>query len=553
MLKPLFYHTLLLFCAASMFSCDVSYFDQEIDEALSWEGNAQLPLGSVNYTLSELFEELGADRFDLTSSESLKFSYMESFSGNDDRAFDVQIPNKTIRAALGTPITAENLAVIGENYPYVMRAEILPGVPNPLIGERSLSNQTVTNLDLSQDLTRVSFEAGILDLTFTSTFDAQITVVLEIPSFVKKTAGTSYQKTVVFDGAGTQTVRLNLSDYDANLTHDGNGFDRTHNRLVLQLDAAYAFAAGDVLQASDSISCDAVLSGVRTEVVYGDFKQEAFAVSAQSFALAFFDNFGDGDLSFTEPRMTLTATNDYGFPIGVDLSQIRSRGGAETIALSYTENGGLPNTFLMEGLANFGDAPKTTSIVLDKNNSNIAALLASKPSQIDLHVSGMVNPIQAATHQNFYATDNQVLQVDLELAFDEVNLQQMIAFDAENVLDDLKNLRLMVDVSNEIPMTGRLLLRFQNALGEIVHRENLTGFLAAHVDSNGASDGIPVTSRFEIDWDAADIAQIDQATDLQIVLTLLLPEGTNEVLLKGSDALRLSIGTKIQAAISNES
>jgi hypothetical protein len=36
-------------------------------------------------------------------------------------------------------------------------------------------------------------------------------------------------------------------------------------------------------------------------------------------------------------------------------------------------------------------------------------------------------------------------------------------------------------------------------------------------------------------------------------LTLLLPEGTNEVLLKGSDALRLSIGTKIQAAISNES
>ena len=422
-----------------------------------------------------------------------------------------------------------------------------------MIGERSLSNQTLTNLDLSQDLTRVSFEAGILDLTFTSTFDAQITVVLEIPSFVKKTAGTSYQKTVVFDGAGTQTVRLNLSDYDANLTHDGNGFDRTHNRLVLQLDAAYAFAAGDVLQASDSISYDAVLSGVRTEVVYGDFKQEAFAVSAQSFALAFFDNFGDGDLSFTEPRMTLTATNDYGFPIGVDLSQIRSRGDAETIALSYTENVGLPNTFLMEGLANFGDAPKTTSIVLDKNNSNIAALLASKPSQIDLHVSGMVNPIQAATHQNFYATDNQGLQVDLELAFDEVNLQQMIAFDAENVLDDLKNLRLMVDVSNEIPMTGRLLLRFQNALGEIVHRENLNGFLAAHVDSNGTSDGIPVTSRFEIDWDAADIAQIDQATDLQIVLTLLLPEGTNEVLLKGSDSLRLSIGTKIQTAISNES
>jgi hypothetical protein len=546
------YPVLLFVFATSILSCDISYFDQEIEEDIAWKGTAQLPVGYLDYTLSELFEELGSNNFDSTSSEALKFSYSESFSGDDDSAYNVKIADKTISASISTPITASNLAVIGESFPYTITPEIGPGITNPLIGTRSRNNQTVYNLNLSQEITRVSFTQGKLDITFTSSFDTHISLLLEIPSFTKKSGGATYTKTVVFDGVGAQTVSINLNDYHADLTHNGNSFDMTHNRLVLNLNADFTFAAGDTLKSNDTVSYDAVLTNVDTSVVYGDFKQEAFSISEQVLSFDFFDNFGDSDLSFTNPVMTLTATNDYGFPVGVDLSGVTSRNNSESLNLSYTGDAGLSNTFIIDGVANFGDAEKITSVELNKNNSNIAMLLEIKPSQIDFDASGTANPINTNPNENFYATDNEGLEVQVNLTFDEVSLQKMISFDTEDLLDNLTELLLSVTVSNKIPLTGRLVLHFKNDFGQTVLSETLTGFEAANVDETGASDGVPVTSDFRIDWDEEDITLLNEVQNVQVVLTLVLPQGEDEVLLRGSDAVRISIGTKLSAEFTDD-
>ncbi len=550
--KIFFYHILFVLASTSILSCDISYFDQEIEEDISWKGTAQLPVGYLDYTLSELFEELGSNNFDSTSSEALKFSYSESFSGDDDSAYNVKIADKTISASISTPITVSNLAVIGESFPYTITPEIGSGIPNPLIGTRSRNNQTVYDLNLSQEITRVSFTQGKLDITFTSSFDTHISLLLEIPSFTKKSGGATYTKTVVFDGAGAQTVSINLNDYHADLTHNGNSFDMTHNRLVLNLNADFTFAAGDTLKSNDTVSYDAVLTNVDTSVVYGDFKQEAFSISDQVLSFDFFENFGDSDLSFTNPVMTVTATNDYGFPVGVDLSGVTSRNNSGSLNLSYTGDAGLSNTFIIDGVADFGDAEKITSVELNKNNSNIAMLLEIKPSQIDFDASGTANPINANPNENFYATDNEGLEVQVNLTFDEVSLQKMADFDTEDALGDLTELLLSVNIANKIPMTGRLVLNFQNSAGQVVLTETLTGFQAANVNEDGASDGTPVTSNFEVVWDANDIALINKTKDVQIVLILTLPEGEDEVLLKGSDALHVSIGTKLSAEFTDD-
>ncbi len=552
MQKLNFCHAPLLLLAVVTLSCDFSYFDQEIEEDIRWEGNAQLPAGYLDYTVSELFQELGSDKIDLTSSEALKFSYTESFSGDDDSAYDVKISNTTISSSISTPITTANLASIGKSFPYVMSSEIAPGFPNPLIGEHSRNNQTVHNLELSQEITSVSFQEGILEIAFRSNFDASISLSLEIPSFTKKVGGATCKETVVLNGASAQTIQINLSDYNADLTHNGNNFNTTFNSLVLNLKADFTFSAGDELEASDMISYDAMLIGARTNVIYGDFKQEAFSISEQSLSFDFFDNFGESDLSFTNPRMTVTAANDYGFPIGIDMSGIRSRHGSGSTNLSYTGNVGLPDTFVIEGVTHFGDEKKTTAIELNQDNSNIVALLESKPSFIDLTVSGKANPIDANPNENFYATDNEGLEVHVNLTFDEVSLQKMISFDTEDILDNLTALLLSVTVDNKIPMTGRLVLNFKNDFGQTVLSEALTGFKAAKVDETGASDGVPVTSNFSIDWNEEDIALLNEVQNVQVVLTLILPQGEDEVLLKGSDAVRISIGTKLSAEFTDD-
>jgi hypothetical protein len=552
MQKFTFYPALLFAFAISIVSCDFSYLDKEFEEETSWEGNLQLPVGSLDYTVSELFEELGSEDFDVTSSERLKFSYTESFAGNDDSAFDVKIPNTTILSSINTPITAANLAAIGEVFPYTITPEIGPGLPNPLIGKRSRNNQTLHDLNLSQKITSTSFREGTLDITFTSSLDARIDLTLEIPSLTKKMGGATFEETVVLNGSEAQTIRIQLHDYEANLTHDGNNFDNTHNQLVLNLQVDFAFAAGDVLQANDAVSYEAVLTNAGTDVVYGDFKQEAFSISDQSLSLDFFDNFGDSDLTFTNPHMTLTANNDYGFPIGIDLSGVRSVKKSSATNLTYTGNSDLFNIFVIEGVANYRDEKKTTVIELNPENSNIAEMLETKPSHIEINVSGRANPINTHPNENFYASDNEGLEVHVNLTFDEVSLQKMSSFDSEDVFDNLTELLLSVTVSNEIPMTGRLVLNFKNDFGQTVLSETLPGFEAANVDETGASDGVPVTSNFSIEWDEEDIILLNEVQNVQVVLTLVLPQGEDEVLLKGSDVVRVSIGAKLKAEISSE-
>jgi hypothetical protein len=169
-----------------------------------------------------------------------------------------------------------------------------------------------------------------------------------------------------------------------------------------------------------------------------------------------------------------------------------------------------------------------------------------------LTVSGKANPIDANPNENFYATDNEGLEVQVNLTFDEVSLQKMISFDTEDLLDNLTELLLSVTVSNKTPLTGRLILHFKNDFGQTVLSETLTGFEAANVDETGASDGVPVTSDFRIDWDEEDITLLNEVQNVQVVLTLVLPQGEDEVLLRGSDAVRISIGTKLSAEFTDD-
>ena len=531
-------------------SCDVSYFDKEFED-FEWDGNVKVPVGFINYSVSEIFTDLGSEDFTSSSIEEFSFSYTESFSSQDNEAFNVSIDDVTIEDELSSPITSDQLTEIGESFPYTITDEISPGVSNPLIDTFRGSNQTVFDLDLSQEITGVTLNGGTMSIVLTSTSDAVTEVSVEIPSFTKKSDSSIFSETVIIPGNGQNSININLNEYNADFTNDGTGTGNTVNTVIVNLEASFTFSAGNLIEENDSISFDIELSSLSYDVIFGDFKQEAFNVSSSSIDLGdFFDNFSDADINFENIQMDITVTNDFGFPIGLDLSSIKGIGGASATSLTYTGDQSLANTLIIDEVANFGDAAKVTNRTLNNSNSNIATLLEEKPTALQFNLSGSANPINTGNaNTNFYAADNSGLNAEIKISFEKISLTREVDFDG-SALEDLNSASLVAAVENKIPLGGEILLEFKDASGQVVYTDNINAFDAADVNAQGESDGVAKTTNFSIELSSGDITSIIDAQTIDVNIIFELPAGEETVILKGTDELSVTVGLEASANIS---
>lgn len=534
-------------------SCDVSYFDKEIED-ISWNGEVKIPAGFIDYNLSEIFDDLGSSDLTPTSSEEFSFSYTETFSGQNNDSFNVSIDDISIDNSIESPITSIDLDPLGESFPYTITDEIAPGVVNPLIGNYERNNQKIHDLELSQELTRVEFNDGLMRISFESTIDASINLTVTIPSFTAKSNQSIYTETININGRNTETISIDLADYNADLTNDGTGTGKTVNKIVINVDASFTFVAGNQVDANDAITYEALLSNATYDVIYGDFKQESFNVSSNTIDLGdFFDNFNDGEVSFNNVEMAINVTNDYGFPISMDLSSVRAVNANSSINLNYNGTSSLPNTIIIDGVENYGDDEKVTNTLLNDANSNISSLLESKPTSLEFDISGMANPIDDGNpNENFYAAINNGFNAEVAITFDKVSLDKEIEFDGAEDLDNFEYLKLLVNVENKTPLTGDIVLEFKNNNGQIVHTESINAFQAANVNQSGESDGIPVLSEFEIELDQNEINQIIDATLINVRLTLQLPNERDSVMIKGSDEISVAVGLEARANVTSD-
>ena len=544
---------LALFFVGLIISCDVSYLDKEIDE-ISWNGNVKIPAGFINYNLSEIFDDLGSSNLESTSTEEFSFSYIETFSGENNDAFNVDFDDASIESSIESPITEDDLSAIGESFPYTITAEIAPGTANPLIGTYITENQKIHDLELTQEVTNLEFSEGNMSITFKSTVDAKLEITVTIPSFTKKSDGSIYTKTISIIGISNKTISLDLSEYNGDLSNDGTGTGKTTNKVVVDVDATFTFAAGNNISANDAISYEAKITNIAYDAIYGDFKQESFNVSSNTIDLGdFFDNFSEGNIAFDNAAMSINVINDYGFPISMDLSSVKAVNANSSLNLSYTSNSSLANTVIIDGVENFGDNAKATNRILDDSNSNISDLLEFKPTFLEFDISGKSNPIDDGNpNENFYAAINDGFTAEISIDFDKVSLDKEIDFSGGQDLNDFDYIKLLVNVENKTPLTGDILLEFKNSSGQVVHTETINAFQAADVNAAGESDGIAILSNFEIELNQNEINDIIDTDKINIRVTLQLPTGRDSVMIKGSDELNVAVAIEANANIISE-
>lgn len=541
---------LLLLCTILISSCGISYFDNEIE--LKWDGDVKMPIGSINYTLSDLFQELDVNDINENSEGNLSLKYIESISGDENTTFNVVIEDLSTSLEIKSPLTPAIFDAAGVSSPHIIElAEIAPGVPNPLIRTEKLSEQEVYKFELSRDLEGASFNGGELTLNIVSTFSVDINMTIEIPSLTTKSVNaTTYQTTQIIKDTETQ-LKIPLENYNIDFTHNGINFEQATNNIVINFIAEFDFKLGDTVKDNDKISLSANLTGAKTEVIYGDFKQESFSFSSESLFIDFFDNFGQGNVRFANPKMKISASNGYGFPVGVNLSKIKAKNNTSSLNLRYDGDQNQEDIMIFDGIKTYSSTADSqiTERIIDNTNSNFSDLLSLKPKEIELNIIGNANPINSIPNSNFYAPINNGFQakieidVPLKVKFENIILTKSIEFNNGEDIEDIENFILVLNTENGIPLSGRLEVIFLNNNLELNVSKSFVTFDAADIDSNGKSEGYKSTST-EITFSENDLEKIKTATTIDLKCTLNSPDDKNEVTLLGPNDLVVKLATK---------
>ena len=540
---------LIILLTHLLFSCDLSYLDKEIEDT-SWDGNIKIPVGFINYNLSEMFNDLGNNSLGPTSIEEFSFNYTKTFTGENNTAFNVEIANFTVEGNIENPINDADLSAIGESSPYTITPTIPPGVPNPAIGTIDGESQVIYDLNLSQEITDIAFNGGNLVITINTDVDNQTntTIKITIPSLKKKSDDSVFEGSWEITKGSEEKITIPLNEYNADLTIDPEGTGNLYNKMVVNVIASLTYAAGDIIDTSDEITYEVKLTDISYDVIEGDFKQEDFSLSNQTIDLGeFSDNFSGGNVTFDNTQMTINISNDYGFPIGIDLSSVEAVSTNSSVNLEYTgTDPSFPNIMIIDGVENFGDDEVVSNIALDNDNSNIGDLLESNPTSIVFNLSGISNPIDdSIINENFYASSNTGFEAEVSIGFDKVNLNEEIDFNnnTDEDFEEFQSIKIVTSVENKIPLTGDLILEFKNSANEIIHTESFNAFNAANIDpSSGESDGVAVLSNFEINLDKNEINSLVNTEKINIKVTLQLPNGESSVTVKGSDELNVRVG-----------
>ncbi|MDO5968350.1 hypothetical protein Q4Q35_00885 [Flavivirga aquimarina] len=517
-------------------ACDMSYLDKDIED-FDTDASLAIAVGNITYTVSELFNEIDAEDIEITENSDgiVSFVYMDTLTSV--AASDViEIPNQSFPSQDFSPA----LDIPSPGSPI---AKIIDLTPSPFIFVLNGSN--------NEEFNKIVFDGGTLQVKAESTFtDIDINLTITLNSLKSNTDNSSYETTVSLNGTAPEIIDIDLADFWADLTDDGNG-GITTNAFVMTVSVSIDLGIGDTITPEQKLSFSLDMTNLQFEAIYGDLKNQT--VNSESLTTDFdvFDDFGTGTFLFADPTLQLIIDNSFGFPLGIDFGNIAASNTSETKFLL----GAVTDTYQIINsptLAQEGQTVRNT-ITIDNTNSNIVDLLALKPSQFTIDISATSNP-NSDSAQNFILNTSALstyvqVNMPLDVVFENTEFEQELDNINGADFEDLGETTLNIHTINTIPLGGSLEMVFYNDNSIVYTITEQVIFAAAPVDTNGISTGATTnTASFDIKGD--DIKTATRAV-LKLKMNTTNASSNSPVKLLTTNTLDISITTDVSIDINN--
>ena len=293
---------------------------------------------------------------------------------------------------------------------------------------------------------QLDISAGKLGYSFASSSRKPVAVELTFPHIRSGDAALKFSHTLpAWSGTGAFPTYTNAS-----APVDLSGY-----RIVTPEGAfAIQYLATDTDGGSVTLDNFTVSFGNMVfSLAQGYFGQLLLAGENGRLAIDFFENKVSGGVVFEAPRIELIADNSIGFPsrVGFDRFDVIGADGSVKPLESALTNGGVAIAYP----GTVGESA-SSSVSIDPDNSNIAALLEGKPVAIDYSVNALLNP-DANTAIRGFVSDTGRYRMMMELSLPlfgrvtDLVAQDTLDLDPASFSDfDEANFKLVTD--NGLPL-----------------------------------------------------------------------------------------------------
>ena len=368
----------------------------------------------------------------------------------------------------GEIFSSDTLDIIRINDFQIPLVDTIQNIPSP-----SPSNLNIDILTLA---------TGQVFFSFVSPFTENVTVEVTLPQFTDAN-NNPYTKTInVSNPTGAANVMVMDSAFVGNHTFDFSG-----NTFTTQYTARLSSNNQGVEMNNFILSFE----NLTESYIEGYFGVNTFALTSLDYRLDLFSKWKSGTLNFEEPTFEFTIRNSYGFPIrlSADTLQALTRFGdsINIVATPFVSGLDLPYPNLNQ-VGQF----KSTTVIVDKNNSNIQEGLQQAPLALRASLQGVSNPDMNTSITGF-ATDESKIEIDLKAELPLHGIaDEFTVFDTVDIsLEDapLGEAEFKIVVDNGFPTDMKLQAYFLDVNGVVIdsllENPNENFLEAAPVDANG--------------------------------------------------------------------
>ena len=455
-----------------------------VDESENWNPYFSVPLLVANVSMEDLLESVETDEIlQLTSDSLLIVAYKESISVTAS-------PNIQPIPDFPVPITAYNQTL-----------------PNPTSGDFRLDIIDVKEGTLSYAMANPYTEAVNVSIKLTDI--RQSGQILEW-EFTIPAAPSASNPTM-------QEGEMDLTGYEIDFR---NGFTTEYTATLANSGSVvglHPFALG--------------MANLDFSYVQGYFGQFDIEIPSDSLYFGFLDNWEQGILEFVDPSLRFDFHSTYGLPVAIT---------TETLAFHTFTKGVQPiqNASLTNGLMinypniNQVGNPRTTTLILDKSNSNIVGVTSGIPFQMDYALKAQANPNNNMAITN-HLTDSVQLAIDVEASIPLYGSARGFTFENEfdidtDGLEDVEKAGMKIVAENGFPIDVAVQIYFldesDNVLDSLFEdKKRLMD--AAQVNGSGSVTNSTITENLvEIEEDRFELIK-NEATQIRLATSIETPDG----------------------------
>ncbi len=532
-MKRLLLACLVCTTIAAVPSCDLKYFESTEFGDIIFDPSLAIPVGSITYTVAELFEELndggaviapnGEDVVTLTYTETLQSQSASGFLTVLDQSFGSSLGSGT---NLSNPPVATTISV-SELYEFNLSQT----------GDEAYDS--------------ILFDAGSFDFTASSDIGADVDFTATFIS-LEDASGTIVMSGSLPAGGASFSQSASLVDGKGLFHLDDQG-NPSSSKFLVRIDYNISVGPTNSITDAQRVSFNIGINNTTFQTIYGNVGNQSLSVGQQDIDLDFFSTFGGGNITFADPTVRFIFDNSFGFPLGIDFQQITavgSSGANITLEGAVVDNLQVVNA---PTVSQQGDVVRT-EIEIDASNSNIADLLSSKPTRFLVNVGAESNPTSAPAAYNFIDIANILdasveIEIPLELNINGLTAEEVVNFSNGDDLSDAKRLLFRIIAENELPLGGQVELQFRDGSGNVIYTvDERPAFTAASVGADGRTNEVAM-STVDVLIPEEGIRIIENAASVNVVATLTTTDAQNATAVKFFNDYELRFKLAVQADV----